>query len=111
MGYKFSVITLSEIWTSENKSVSIKYGTIPRYHLYHGINGKTLKGRCGFHIRKNIQYKPRNDLDIYYHKNNGFQSCWTEILNDQKPNIIIDAHYRHPQKKSDTTLMNRLKDN
>ena len=39
-------------------------------------------------------------------KNDEFQSYWTEILNDQKPNNIICPHYKHPKKKSDTNFIN-----
>ena len=85
---------------------------MPGYHLYYGVKGKTLKGWCSFYIREDIKYKARNYSDIsHYNKNNEFQSCYIEILNDQKPKIIIGAHYRHPKKRHDNTFINTLKEN
>ena len=93
------------------KSESVKYETIPGYHLYHEVKGKKLKGEHSFYIREDIKYEAKNYLYISYcDKNNKFQSCCIAILNDQKPNITIDVHYSHPKKKSHTTFINKLKE-
>ena len=66
LGYKVSVIALSETWKSENKLESIKYWTIPAYHLYHEVKGKTLKGGHVFYMREDVKYKAINNLNISY---------------------------------------------
>ena len=103
--------TLKE-WDIRKEIRIYNVGAIAGYLLYHGLKDETCREGCGFYIPEDMKYKARNDLDISnYDKNNEVQSCWIEILNDQKPNVIIGAHYRHPKKESDTTFINRLKEN
>ena len=40
---------------------------------------------------------------------NEFQSCWTEILLDNNPNILVGIFYRHPKKTSDNTFLEQPK--
>ena len=66
--FKFSVIAISETWTSESKINIYKPNNLK------GIKGKTLKSGCGFYIRDDIRYKIRSDLNIsYFDEDNEFQ--------------------------------------
>ena len=92
------IIDVSETWTSYSTE-NIKPKTIDRYQTYHGSKGHTLKSGCGFYIKNGLKLQQRTDLDLsIIDKNNEFQSCWIEIINNLKPNILIGCYYRHPRK-------------
>ena len=55
-----------------------------------GTEDLSIQSGCGFYVNEGIKFKPGKDLDIVYHdRDNEFQSTWIEILNANKPNIII----------------------
>ena len=109
--FKFSVIAISETWTSESKINICKPNNLEGYQTYCGIKGKTLKSGCGFYIRDDIRYKIRSDLNIsYFDEDSEFQCFWIEILNDKKPNIIVGVYYRHPRKNSNNIYLDKLKE-
>ena len=96
--FSFSVIAVSETWNPKGKS-EVKPRKVEGYQNYHGNEESSVKSGCGFYVKKGIKFKPWKDLDIVYHDtDNEFQSTWIEVLNDNKPNIIIGVYYRHPKK-------------
>ena len=98
MEFSFSIIDVSETWTSKGKN-EVKPGKSEGYQNYHGNKGSSIKSGCGFYVKKGIKFKPSKDLDIVYHyTDNEFQLTWIEILNDNKPYTIIDVYYWHPKK-------------
>ena len=108
--HSFDIIAVSETWTPKNNHTTHSKRNITGYQKYHGIEGSSLKSGCGFYIKGNIRFKPRNDLSIsYVDDKNEFQSCWIEILLDNDPNILIGVFYRHPKKASDNTFLEQLK--
>ena len=87
--HNFSVIALSETWTS--KQVTNKQLPEPRnYQPFCATQGTTTKSDCGFYVKRGLKFKSRKDLDLAYHDNDSeFQSRWIEILNKKEPNTII----------------------
>ena len=97
--FRFSVIAVSETWTTIGKS-EVRPRKLEGYQNYHGNRGSSIKSGCGFYVKEGIKFKPRKDLDIAYHDtDNEFQSTWIEILNGNKPDIILGVYYRHPKEK------------
>ena len=75
--------------TPKGKS-EVKPRKLEGYQNYHGNKGSSNKSGCGSCVKEGIKFKPQKDLDIVYHNtDNEFQSTGIEILNDNKPNIII----------------------
>ena len=84
MEFSFSVIAVSETWTPKRK-IEVKPSKTQGYKNYY--------------VKEGIKFKLRKDLDIACHDtDNEFKFTWIEILNSNKPNIIIGVYYRHPLK-------------
>ena len=84
---------------------------IDGYQTFHGTGGQSLKSGCGFFVKEGLKYKRRTDLEMSFKdKNNEFQSCWIEIINNPTPNIIIGCYYRHPKKPSNGIFIKKLND-
>jgi len=109
IGIMFDIITLSETWNPENKNSIFQLKHIHGYHDYYGMTGSTGKGGCGFFIKESLNYITRKDLDfrINYAKHE-CESCWVELPNKKKSNIIVGVIYRHPSKQ-DTIFIEKLK--
>ena len=96
--HNFSVIALSETWTS-TQVTNKRLPELRNYQPFYATQGTTTKIGCGFYVKKGLNIKSRRDLDLAYHDDdNEFQSCWIEILNRKEPNNIIGVYYRHPKK-------------
>ena len=106
--HNFSVIALSETWTS--KQVTNKQlPELRNYQPFYATQGTTTKSVCVFYVKNGLKFKSRRDLDLAYHDNdNEFQSCWIEILNKKEPNTIIGVYYRHPKKNSNDIFTIKL---
>ena len=74
--HNFSVIALSETWTS--KQVTNKQlPELRNYQPFYATQGTTTKSVCVFYVKNGLKFKSRRDLDLAYHDNdNEFQSCW-----------------------------------
>ena len=109
LGYKFSVIAVSETW-SPSRKVNQSVPEIATYQPFYGTKETTTKSGCGFCIKKGLKYKPRKDLDITFcNELNEFQSTWVEIVNDNtQPNIVLGVYYKHPRKGSNELFNNKL---
>ena len=55
-------------------------------------------GGC-FYVSSDLDYKPRNDLNIYESKM--VESLFIEIINKNESNIIVGVIYRHPSMDMD----------
>ena len=85
-----------ETWTPKGKS-EVKPKILGSYQNYPGKRASSIKSGCGFYVKEGIRFKPRKNLDIAYHDaDNEFQSTWIEILNGNKPNIVIGVYCKHP---------------
>ena len=103
--HNFSVIALSQTWTS--KQVTNKQLPERRnYQPFYATQGTTTESG---YVKKGLKFKSRRDLDLVYHDNdNDFQSCWIKILNKKEPNTIIDVYYKHPKKNSNDVFNIKL---
>ena len=99
--HSFSVIALSETWTSKQET-NKPFPEFINYQPFYDTQGTTTKSGCGFYVKKKrLKFKSRRDIDLTYHDDeNEFQSCWIEFLNLKEPNIITCVYYRHPEKNS-----------
>ena len=98
--HNFSVIALSETWTSKQVT-NKRLPELRNYQPFYATQGTTTKSGCGFYVEKGLKFKSRRDLDLAYHDDdNEFQSCWIEILNKKEPNTIIGVYYKHPKGNS-----------
>ena len=64
------------------------------------------------YISKNMDYKPRKDLNIC--KSHELKSIFIEIVNLKKSNVVIDVVYRHPTmdlNEFNDKYVNKLLDN
>ena len=74
---------------------------IRQYQFFH-TDSKTAAGGTGLYISKDMHAIPRPDIKFNMEL---VESCWSEIINDNKPNIIVGCIYRHPTANmSDFTL-------
>ena len=89
-----------ETWNSEINNHKLNAPILDGYHEYEGITGNTLKGGCGFYIKKSVNYTTRTDLDFKSYTNkHDFECKWIEMIGKRKQeNLIIGVHYRHPLK-------------
>ena len=109
MEFSFSVRAVSKTWTPKGKS-EVKPRKLEVCQNYYGNKGLLIKSSFGFYVKEGIKFKPQKDLDTAYRdKGNEFQSICIEILNDNKPNMIIGVYYRHPKKNSDNIFLENLK--
>ena len=96
----------------KGKKQNLQYDLLGGYQPYYGIKGKTLKSGCGFFVKEGLKFKTRKDLDILYlDEDNEFHCCWSKILNQNRPNIVIGVYYRHPKKTSNNAFLEKLRDN
>ena len=78
---------------------------IPGYQPYCSTKGSSVNSGCGFFDKDGLKFIEINDLN----KGNEFQSCWTETVNDNKPNVIARLLYRHPKKSYRDEFVENLK--
>ena len=48
------------------------------------------------YISNSFAFKPRHDLDSCFYLVKSLESIFVEIVNPNKPNIIVGVVYRHP---------------
>ena len=90
LNFTFDIIGLSETWLKNDMLPN----NIFNDYKYVGL-GRSEKqgGGIGFGIKNNIEYKIRDDLNVF---NNICESCFIEILKAGK-NIILGVFYRPPE--------------
>ena len=66
---------------------------IPLYQPYCGTKGNSLKSGCGFFVKEGLKFIERNNLNRKIANEGKFQSCWTEIINDNNPNVIAEVFH------------------
>ena len=93
LDYKFDIIAISESKIQKGIEPVIDI-TLNDYHKPIGTPTEATKGGVLLYISKDINFKPRNDLNIYESKK--LESFFVEIIHSQKANNIIGIIYRHP---------------
>ena len=103
--FKFDVITLSETWPPSNKAKSFTPPILPGYHNYIGNTGTSAKSGCGIYLNKDLNYIPRKDLNVSLADTSfEIETCWIEIINNNKPNTLVGVVYRHPHKNDTNSI-------
>ena len=59
-----------------------------------GTPTESTKGGVLNYIKKGLNFKPRDDLNMY--KKSQLESCFVEIINNNDSNDIVGVIYRHP---------------
>ncbi len=99
LDHRFNVIALTETWHSSKNDKAIKDIVLDGYQPYHGTQGSTLKGGCGFSVTESLKFKPRTEFDTQVENiNSEFEASWIEIVNEKQKNILLGCIYRHPRK-------------
>ena len=58
--------------------------------------GSEMCIRDSLYISDSFAFKPRHDLDSCFYLAKSLESIFVEIVNPNKPNIIVGVVYRHP---------------
>ena len=64
--HNFSVVALSETWTSKQVT-NKRLPELRNYQHFYATQGTTTISGCGFYIKKGLKFKLRGDLDLAYH--------------------------------------------
>ena len=95
---KFDVIAISESKLLKGSDPIIDI-SLDGYHYPVGTSSEACKGGVLLYIRDNINFKPRNDLNMYSAKK--LESVFVEIINPLSNNAIVGSVYRHPSMDAD----------
>ena len=105
----FDVISITETWNPEHKTLSFSPKILDDYKSYLGTTGTTTNDGCGFYINEDLNYIERKDLNFKFKESDEeCESIWIELINLKKPNRLIGTIYRHPTKKY-TLFINTLR--
>ena len=98
MMLKFDVIAISESKLSKDSDLIVAI-SLDGYQYPVGTNSEACKGGVLLYIRDNLNFKPRDDLNMYSPKR--LESVFVEIINPHSTNTIIGSVYRHPSMDAD----------
>ena len=105
MDYTFDIIALTETWNPAKSKASFTPKRIEGYLDYHGVEGSSLKGGCGFYVKDTYTPIPRKDLEFKVsEQGREVENCWIELVNEAGPNVLVGVFYRHPSKKNEIFL-------
>ena len=104
--FNFDILCLSEskIRTDCDPKIDIN---IDGYQSPVGTSTESTKGGVLIYVKNNINFKPRNDLNIY--KSKELESFFIEIKNPKEKNDIVGVIYRHPCMDENSFTDNYLK--
>lgn len=88
----FNIIGITETSLNVNKTPIVDIN-LSGYAIAH-MATKSRKGGALLYIKSDQTYKTRTDLNIYREKE--LESIFVELINPQKPNVIVGCIYRHP---------------
>ena len=89
--FDFICLTESKIQKDAEPKVDIN---INGYQTPFGTPTESSKGGVLIYAKTGINFKPRNDLNIY--KTKELESAFIEVINPKRTNSIIGVIYRHP---------------
>ena len=69
-------------------------------------NTEANKVETLLYVSKELNYKPREDLELY--KSKDLKSSFIEIINQKESNDIIGVIYRHPKMDVDNFIDDKL---
>ena len=95
---KFDVIAISESKLLKGADPIVDI-TLDGYHYPVGTNTEACKGGVLLYIKDSLNFKPRDDLQMYTSKK--LESVFVEIIHPQATNTIVGSVYRHPSLDAD----------
>ena len=103
LNFKFDIIAISESKLKCEPQVDI---TLPGYHSPHWKFTEAEKGGTILYVSKDLNFKPRKDLEIYESKE--LESSFVEIINKKSSNDIVGVIYRHPKMDTNVFIDKKL---
>ena len=88
----FAVIGISETWLNDMHDPLIQ---IPNYAIEGTCRQSKRGGGVALYVQEDLMYKIRNDLSS---NNPDIDSCFIELINTGKANIIIGIIYKPPMQ-------------
>ena len=105
LDYSFDIIALSETWNPEKTRENFLPKRIDGYLEYHGVEGSSMKGGCGFYVKDNFTPIPRSDLEFKISDiGSECENCWIELVNNSGPNVLVGVFYKHPSRENSLFL-------
>ena len=103
LDYKFDIIAISESKLKDDPKIDI---SLEGYHPSYCTYTEAEKGGTILYVTKDLNFKPRKDLEIY--ENKELESSFIEIINDKESNNIVGVIYRHPKMDTNIFIENKL---
>ena len=101
--FKFDIIAISESKLNDQPITDI---TINGYHKPYIKLTEANKGGTLLYVKKELNFKPREDLEIY--KSKELESSFIEIINSKETNDIVGVIYRHPNMDTQNFIDDKL---
>ena len=98
LNFSFDILTITESKIEKNIDPIIDI-TLDGYHKPIGTPTEATKGGVLIYVSNKLNFKPRNDLNIYESKK--IESMFIEVVNPKTTNTIIGTIYRHPCMSGD----------
>ena len=100
--FTFDILTISESKLQKDVNPQVDL-SIPGYQSPISKPTEATKGGVLIYVKEGINYKPRDNLQIYASK--ALESCFIEIINPRsQPNTIVGVVYRHPSTMEPRTF-------
>ena len=93
LDFPFDVICISESKIIKDFEPIVDI-SLPGFHAPISTPTESTKGGVLIYVNKNLNFKPRDDLNIY--KSSELESSFIEIINTNDTNDIVGVIYRHP---------------
>ena len=106
LDFTFDVICISESKIRKDIEPIVDI-SLPGYQTSMSMPTEATKGGVLMYIRTGLNFKPRNDLQIY--KPKLLESIFIEIINERDTNDIVGVIYRHPSMSESDFIDNELK--
>ena len=106
LDFSFDVICISESKIQKDIEPIVDI-SIPGYQTPISMPTEATKGGVLIYVKIGLNYKPRNDLQIY--KPKLLESIFIEIINDRDTNDIVGVIYRHPSMPESNFIDTELK--
>ena len=103
LNFKFDIIALCETKLQNEPSANV---SIEGYNILIFTYTEANKGGVCIYVADNLNFKLRNDLNIYESKE--LELVFIEIVNAKKANNIVGVIYRHPSMEMDTFNMDKF---
>ena len=106
LDFTFDVICISESKIRKDIEPIVDI-SLPGYQTPISMPTEATKGGVLMYVRTGLNFKPRNDLQIY--KPKLLESIFIEIINERDTNDIVGVIYRHPSMSESDFIDNELK--